>query len=90
MEKDFESGDPLEMVGVFVPAEPGRDAAADMARAFVEEFALMGFSGERILRLFKSPFNTGAHLLYRQRGEEFLRAIIDQVLNPRGEGEGHA
>lgn len=90
MAKAFERDDPFAMVGVFLPVEPDQDAAAEMARVFIEEFALMGFSAERILRLFKSPFYASAHLLYQQRGEAFVRESIDQVLRPAGGEEGCA
>jgi hypothetical protein len=86
MAKQLEQDDPFEMVGVIVPTAPGHDATAEMARAFVEEFALLGFTEERLLRLFKNPFYAGAHAIYRQRGEEFVRQIIDQVLTPAWEG----
>ncbi len=90
MAKRFEDGDPFEMIGVIVPTAPDHDATTEMARALVEEFVLMGFTEERLLRLFKNPFYAGAHAIYRQRGEEFLRQIIHQVLNSGGEGDGYA
>lgn len=90
MVKRFESDDPFLMVGVVVPTAPDQDSTAEMARAFVEEFALMGYRADRLLRLFKNPLYMGAHLIYRQRGEEFVRQIIDQVLNPSGKGSSDA
>jgi len=90
MGKQLESDDPFEMVRVLVPTGPDEDATGEMARSFAEEFALMGFTAERILRLFRNPFYAGAHIIYRQRGEEFVRQIISQVLNPPREGKNHA
>ena len=88
MTKRFASDDPFHMIGVIVPTEPDYDATAEMARALVEEFALLGFTPQRLLRLFQNPYYVGAHLIYRQRGEEFVRQIIGQVLNPAREGRG--
>jgi len=90
MAKRFESDDPLEMVGVFLPTAPEVDATGEMARTFVEEFALMGFPAQRILRLFQNPFYAGAHLIYRQRGEDYVRAVIGRVLKPGREGGSDA
>ncbi|MFQ5880542.1 MAG: hypothetical protein ACE5IZ_10270 [Dehalococcoidia bacterium] len=90
MSKEFASDDPLEMVGVFVPAAPDEDATAEMARAFVEEFALMGYTGEHILRLFKNPFYASAHRICQQRGEAFVLDIIGQILCPSTREEGDA
>jgi hypothetical protein len=87
MAKDMESDDPYEMVGVLVPTAPGEDATGQMALSFVEEYALMGFTGGQILHLFRNPFYAGAHMVYEQRGEAYVQEIIDQVLSPTGEGE---
>ncbi|MDP2662422.1 MAG: hypothetical protein Q8R28_17015 [Dehalococcoidia bacterium] len=84
MAKEFESDDPWEIVGVVVPTAPGEDATGEMARALVEEFALMGYSPERLLRLFETPFYAGAHAIYRARGEAFVRQTIDAVLREGG------
>ncbi len=87
MAKEFDSDDPWEIVGVLVPTAPDQDATAEMARALVEEFALMGYSPERLLRLFQTPFYTGDHAIYEARGEAFVRQTIDDVLHAcRGGG----
>jgi len=39
----------------------------------------MGWSGDRILRLFRSPFYRGAHHILRVKGEEFVRQLIESV-----------
>ncbi len=90
MMKQMESDDPFEMVGVVVPTAPGEDVTALMARSFVEEFALMGCTAEQILRVFKNRFYVGAHAVYEQRGEGFIRDIIGQVLSPDREGHANA
>lgn len=79
-QKSLEPEDPYELVGVAVPVPEGYDALGEMARCFVEEFALMGWSGQRILGLFQSPFYQGPHAVYRTRGEGFGRELIGQVL----------
>jgi hypothetical protein len=58
-----------------------------MARCFIEEFALMGWSTDRILRLFRNPFYAGANIVYRQRGEGYVKALIAQTLGTPAEKE---
>ncbi|HEY5605136.1 MAG TPA: hypothetical protein VIL45_01300 [Thermoplasmata archaeon] len=78
--KAYEEDDPLEFVGVAFD-DPEGDAALDaMARAFVEEFARMGWTRERILGLFRNPFYRGPHAVYRRRGEPFITRLIEEVL----------
>ncbi len=71
--------DPLELVGVAIPVPEGYDVLGEMARCFVEEFALMGWSADRILRMFKSPSFQGPYRIYQARGEEFVQELIGRV-----------
>jgi hypothetical protein len=61
---------------------PGYDGAAAMTRTFIEEFARMGWSRQRIQRMFRISRYVAAHAVYRARGPEFVAAIIDDVLGP--------
>ncbi|MFN8557112.1 MAG: hypothetical protein U0531_07080 [Dehalococcoidia bacterium] len=78
-DKDFEEDDPYELVAVRLPSPPGHDGPAEMARCFIEEFALMGWSPERILRLFRSKAFAGANSVYEERGEPFIRDLLADV-----------
>ena len=49
--KAFEPTDPMEPVAVSL-ATPGFDGVSAMGRTFVEEFAMMGWSRDRIARMF--------------------------------------
>ena len=69
--------DPLELVGCPVPGGAGTMEA--MARCHVEEFFLMGWSGEKILSLFQNPFYRGPHSVYRAYGEDWVEDLIAQV-----------
>src|SRR3990172_9757928 len=74
-EKDFEPGDPMGLVGVGVPAgEPDL-----MAECLVEEYVRLGTSDAQLLAIFTNPFFAGAHALYRTRGEDHLKAVIERV-----------
>ena len=78
-DKQFEQGDPFEMVGVALPQEMDDEALTEMACCFVEEFARMGYQGEKLMRLFRDPIYKGPHSVYRAKGESFVRALVDQV-----------
>jgi hypothetical protein len=81
-DKDLESDDPYEFVAVRFPLPPGVDGDEECARTFIEEYALLGVPRNRILRIFASPHFAGAHAISQKRGEEFLRAIVDDVYGP--------
>ncbi|NJD28143.1 MAG: hypothetical protein FIA92_07580 [Chloroflexi bacterium] len=72
--KAAEADDPLELVGVPVPVD---EATFDeMARCLVEEYVRDGWSDERLVPLFRSPFYAGLHVIWRRRGEPWVRALI--------------
>jgi hypothetical protein len=85
LQKEFEADDPYELVAHQVPVPAGYDAPGLMARTFVEEFALMGWPPERIFRLFVSRHFAGTHSVYEERGEAYIRALIEDVFCPSKE-----
>jgi hypothetical protein len=74
--------DPLEIVGVVLDRPIDRRGLNDMARTFVEEYALMGWPAKRILTLFRQPFYGGAHDAYEVLGEERIVELIEQTIDP--------
>ncbi len=80
--KDVEAEDPLEIVGVVLD-RPIDDAGLEaMARTFVEEFALMGWTGKRILGMFRQPFYGGAHSASERLGADRIAALVEEVCGP--------
>ena len=75
--KKLEPEDPMALVGVGFDRRPDEEALTEMARCFVEEYARMGWSGERIVRLFRNPFYRGPHQILRRKGEDFVRSLIE-------------
>jgi hypothetical protein len=73
--KQTEATDPLELKGAVVPGNVDY-----LARCFIEEFAFMGRDGAAILELFRDPCYVAVHAIYRRRGEEAVRRLIDEVL----------
>jgi hypothetical protein len=79
--KQAESTDPYIATAVAMPT-PGYDGLAAMGRAFVEEFALMGWSRDRIARMFEVPRFAAAHAVLQARGAEFVEQLISEVMGP--------
>lgn len=92
--KDLEDEDPFEFVACRFVSPPGHDADLEMARTFVEEFALMGYSRRKVRGLFETEFFSGTHDLLLRRGPEFVDAVLNEVFGdevsagaaPAGEG----
>ena len=77
--KRLEPEDPMALVGVGFDRRPDEEALTEMARCFVEEYARMGWSGERILRVFRNPFYRGPNQILRLKGEDFVRGLTNAV-----------
>ena len=77
--KSNEPEDPLELVGVQMKEGPDERALEEMAGCFIEEYARMGWNGERILKLFRNPFYRGPNQILRAKGEEFVRERIEAI-----------
>lgn len=78
MPKDeFVSEDPMDLVGMVLPGEPGQLEA--MAETFVEEYVRMGWDERRLMTLFTNPMFLATHRIYRQKGEAYVRSLIRQV-----------
>ncbi len=83
--KRLDPEDPMALVGVRLERGPDDKALTEMAWCFVEEFARMGWSGERILRLFHNPFYRGPHQILRMKGEGFVRGLVETIEGMRSE-----
>ncbi len=79
--KVAEPSDPFMATAVSI-STPGYDGLAAMGRAFVEEFAMLGWSRERIARMFAMSRFAAAYAVDRARGPEFIDELITQVLGP--------
>ena len=80
--KRVEPDDPMELVGVVLPADA--EAMREMAYAFAEEFVRMGYDKGQLLSVFQNPFYAGAHGAYRALGDTEIRTIIDECINVWG------
>jgi hypothetical protein len=80
--RDPDAEDPLEIVGVVFDRPIDGAAHEEMARTFVEEYALMGWSARRLLDMFRRPFYAGAHDAYERMGEARIAQLIEETLGP--------
>lgn len=74
--------DPNVLVGVVLPGDA--EATREMAYVFAEEYARMGYDGNRLLGLFKNPFYTAVHDAYRALGEKAVQSIIEECISAWG------
>jgi len=79
---DPEPDDPHLLVGVSLPGDEA--ATREMAAAFADEFAQMGFDRDRLLRLFSNPFYTGAHAARELLGDVEITRIVVESLRAYG------
>jgi hypothetical protein len=79
MSKDeFEDDDPMELVGMVMPGEPGM--LETMAETIVDEYVRLGWDEERLMTLFVNPMFMATYRIYRQKGEPYVRHLIREVL----------
>jgi hypothetical protein len=70
--------DPNVLVGVSLPGD--EETTREMAIAFAEEFALLGFGEESLLDVFRRPDYQGAHKAYLLLGEAEIASIVSEAL----------
>ena len=73
-----EFDDPQDLVGVELPGD--ESVTREMAAAFADEFAQLGFSRAQILALYRKAEYTGAHQAWRLLGEDEVARIVDESL----------
>jgi hypothetical protein len=71
--------DPNVLVGVSLPGD--EETTREMAIAFAEEFAFLGFDPKRLLNVFRTPDYEAAHRAYLLLGEEEILRIIGEATN---------
>lgn len=71
---DPDPTDPAMLVGVVLPGD--RDATAEMARVFADEFARLGFDTRGIFALFEDSHYAGPHGALRSLGVPAVLSII--------------
>jgi len=75
--KAFEDDDPMDLVGMVLPGEPGQ--IETMAACLVEEYVRMGWDEPRLFALFVNPMFLATHRIYRARGEAYVRRLIRET-----------
>ena len=76
---EFDPHDPFDLVGTPVPVEDGHDSLAEMALCFVAEFVNMGWNDKKVMSMFKKSAYRGPHMVFRLKGEEYVRQLIEQA-----------
>lgn len=79
---DPDPDDPHLLVGVSLPGDEA--TTREMAAAFADEFAQMGFDRDRLRQLFASPFYEGAHAARQLLGDAEIARIVEDSLRVFG------
>ncbi len=66
--------DPVELVAV--PIRVDDEAFDEMGRCLIEEYVRDGWSDERLLALFRSPYYAGSHVIWQVRGAAWVTTEI--------------
>ena len=80
-----EFDDPQELLGVELPGD--ESVTREMAAAFADEFAQLGFTRAQILALYRRAEYAGAHQAWRLLGEDEVARIVDESLEVFGRVE---
>ena len=75
---DPEPEDPQELIGVELPGDEA--VTLEMAAAFADEFAQLGYTRPQILGLFRRAEYTGAYHAWTLLGEEAIAKLVDESL----------
>lgn len=51
----------------------------DMALCFAEEFIRDGWDEARIFSMFQNPFYKGPYMAWKQKGDGFVRSVIEEA-----------
>ncbi|MBI1952660.1 MAG: hypothetical protein HYS41_00860 [Candidatus Omnitrophica bacterium] len=81
--KEPEPDDPMELTGIVLPA-PDEASLKEMAVTFAEEFLRSGWPREKLRAMFRNPFYRGPHLVWRQKGDAYVDAVIQEVCHAQG------
>ena len=73
-----EPEDPQELVGVELPGD--ETVTFEMAAAFADEFAQLGYTRPQILGLFRRAEYTGAYHSWTLLGEDAIARLVDESL----------
>lgn len=76
--KPLEEDDPFELTGVVLPVQD-ETSLKEMAACFVEEFLRDGWSDEQLRAMFRNPHYRGPYLVWRQKGDAYVDAVIQEV-----------
>ncbi len=79
--KEVEAEDPMALVQMFMDQPADENFYREMARTFIEEYMMMGWTDDEIFALFSEPYYRGTHDILQKKGEEFVNSMIREVRN---------
>lgn len=79
LKKESEPDDPIEMIGMAIPNQ-SEEQLRDMALCFAEEFVREGWGEEKLMKMFQNSFYQGPYLVWKQKGDDFVRSVILEAM----------
>ena len=77
-DKELEDDDPMELVGMVIPADDDT-MLEELGRTFADEFLRMGYPAHAIVALFRDPFYRAPHALFVKKGATFVRDMVEEI-----------
>jgi hypothetical protein len=74
---EFVNEDPMELIGMILPGEPGQ--LERMAEVVVEEYVRMGWDEKRLMALFTHPMFQATHRIYQLKGQAYVVELLKQM-----------
>lgn len=75
--KEFEEEDPMQMNATEITCDEKQ--FDEMVEAIIEEYLMMGWNNEQILKLFNTKFFQLTHSIRLTKGEDYVRNKIQVV-----------
>ncbi len=75
--EDPDPTDPMTLHGMAFETDNDQPLR-EMAACFIEEYIRLGFSADRIVKMFATKGYAGPHLAYQALGQEAIVSLIDE------------
>ena len=75
--EDPDATDPMMLHGTVFETEDDQ-ALREMTECFIEEYMRLGFSPDRVLKMFATPGYAGPYMAYQSLGEQTIKTLINE------------
>lgn len=75
--KEFEEEDPMQMNATEIPCDERH--FDEMVEAIIEEYMMLGWNDEQILKLFNTKFFQLTYSIRQKKGEDYIKNKIASI-----------